>query len=70
MKQLYYILLLLQDLALRPTGAQAQTTDALSQKLTSIFANVDKSQVPTRYFYEAGVRFLPPLLGIRNGKQR
>lgn len=57
MKQLYYVFLLLLGLALRPTGAQAQTTDSLSQKLTSIFANVDKSQVPTRYLYEAGVRF-------------
>jgi len=65
MKQLYYVLLLLLGLALRPTGAQAQTTDSLSQKLTSIFANIDKSQVPTRYLYEAGVRFLP--LSYYNG---
>lgn len=45
---------------LRPTLTRAQTPDSLSQKLTSIFANVDKSQVPTGYLYEAGVRFLEP----------
>ena len=40
--------------------AHAQTPDSLSQKLTSIFAPLDKSQVPTGYLYEAGVRFLEP----------
>lgn len=51
--------------ALRPIGSQAQATDSLSFKLRSIFANLDKSQVPSGYLYEAGVRFLRP--GAYNG---
>ena len=57
MKHIFFFFFLL-SVWLRP--AQAQTTDSLSQKLTSIFANVDKSQVPTGYLYEAGVRFVEP----------
>lgn len=63
MKQLsLFSLLLLLAFGLRPLGAHAQAsgTDSLSQKLTSVFANVDKSQVPTGYLYEAGVRFIEP----------
>lgn len=40
--------------------ALAQTTDPVRQKLDAVFANVDKSQVPTGYLYEAAVRFLRP----------
>ena len=61
MKQLSFLLLLL-SLSLRSTSVQAQSSasDSLGQKLASIFANVDKSQVPTGYLYEAGVRYLEP----------
>ena len=45
---------------LRTLPAVAQTPDSLSQKLRSVFANLDKSQVPTGYLYESGVRFLRP----------
>lgn len=59
MKQLYVLLALCwASLLARP--AQAQAPDSLSQKLSSIFAHVDKSQVPTGYLYEAGVRLLEP----------
>ena len=58
MKYLLLFSLLLSGLC--PTLTRAQTPDSLSQKLTSIFANIDKRQVPTGYLYEAGVRFLEP----------
>lgn len=67
MKQFSFLLLLLLAGWLLPARVIAQPTgtDSLSQKLTSIFANVDKSQVPTGYLYEAGIRFLEP--GYYNG---
>lgn len=37
---------------------QAQSLDSAAQKLASLFANVDKSQVPTGYLSEADLRFL------------
>lgn len=57
MKQLVLLLALLTA-CLRPAATHAQAPDSLSQKLTSIFAHLDKSQVPTGRLYEAGVRFL------------
>ena len=58
MKHLYVCVLLVLSAWLRPAAALAQQPDSLSQKLALIFANVDKSQVPTGYLYEAGVRLL------------
>lgn len=58
MKQIYFLLLSLAGLWARPCQAQTQSIDSVAQKLTSVFANVDKSQVPTGYLYEAGMRFL------------
>ncbi len=60
MKHVSLLLLLALLSGLRPTLTRAQTPDSLGQKLSSIFANIDKSQVPTGYLYEAGVRFLEP----------
>lgn len=60
MKHISLCLLVLLAWGLRPTRTQAQTTDSLGQKLASIFANIDKSQVPTGRLYEAGVRFIEP----------
>jgi hypothetical protein len=58
MKNLYFLLLLLGGLYAHPCQAQTQSIDSVAQKLSSVFANVDKSQVPTQYLYEAGLRFL------------
>lgn len=57
MKNCYLFLLLLLGLT-APAHAQLSGSDSLQAKLTAIFANVDKSQVPTGYLYEAGVRLL------------
>lgn len=48
-----------------PARAQLSGSDSLQLKLTSIFAHVDKSQIPTGYLYEAGVRLLN--MGRYNG---
>ena len=70
MKHLSLFCLLLLAVWLRPLAARAQPNgpDSLSQKLTSIFAHIDKTQVPTGYLYEAGIRFLEPRYynGIRS----
>jgi hypothetical protein len=42
-----------------PARAQSPGADSLTQKLSAIFAHVDKSQVPTGYLEEAGVRLVP-----------
>lgn len=60
MKHFSLFLFLVLGAWLRPASARAQSPDSLSQKLASIFANLDKRQVPTGYLYEAGVRFLEP----------
>ncbi len=62
MKHFSLFLLVLLACGLLPLGSRAQAPDSLSQKLRSIFANIDKSQVPTGYLYEAGVRFLSPFV--------
>ena len=61
MKHLSFFLVLL-CLALRPGAASAQVVgpDSLSRQLARVFAPLDKSQVPTGYLYEAGIRFLEP----------
>lgn len=58
----FYLFLVLACGLLNPARAQEPLSgsDSLSRKLTAIFANVDKSQVPTGYLYEAGVRLLEP----------
>ena len=61
MKKLSYILLLLLAgglLCPAPARAQMSGSDSLQAKLSSIFAPLDKSQIPTGYLYEAGVRVL------------
>jgi hypothetical protein len=60
MKNLYRYLLLLLGLVTTPARAQLSGSDSLQAKLSSIFANIDKSQVPTGYLYEAVVRLLEP----------
>ncbi|GAB3636588.1 hypothetical protein GCM10027422_21780 [Hymenobacter arcticus] len=56
MKKLYALLLLA---LLRVYGLQAQQVDSLGLKLDAVFANVDKSQVPTRLLAEYGLPLLP-----------
>ncbi len=51
MKHFSLFLLVLLACGLLPLGSRAQAPDSLSQKLRSIFANIDKSQVPTGYLY-------------------
>lgn len=58
MKHFLHLWLLIFGLSVH--HSQAQSLDSAAQKLASIFANVDKSQVPTGYLYEAGLRFLEP----------
>ncbi len=69
MKHFFLFLIMACAVGLRPAAAQFRGLvpqavptgpDSLSQKLASVFANVDKSQVPTGYLYEAGVRFVEP----------
>lgn len=52
MKKLY---LLLASLLLRLPLLHAQQPDSLSLKLNAVFANIDKSQVPTRLLMEYGL---------------
>ena len=61
MKHLYGIVLSL----LLVTSTFAQTSDPLSAKLNSVFANIDASQVPTGFLKEYGLPLVP--LGIFNG---
>ncbi len=62
MKKLYFVLLLAACglLGARPARAQEPLSgsDSLRRKLTSIFANVDKSQVFTGYLAEATPRLI------------
>ncbi|WP_375416206.1 T9SS type A sorting domain-containing protein [uncultured Hymenobacter sp.] len=61
MKKLYFLLLVACGLlGARPAQAQEPLSgsDSLRRKLTSIFANIDKSQVPTGYLYEATPRLI------------
>ncbi len=60
MRKIYLLLLLAVLSGGFPARAQLSGSDSLQAKLTSIFANVDKSQVPSGYLYEAGVRLLEP----------
>lgn len=60
MHKLYFLLLLSWTLLART--AAAQTTDPVRQKLDAIFANLDKSQVPTGRLAEAAV----PLAALQN----
>ena len=47
-------------------SAQAQNgVDSLRTRIAQVYAPLDKSQVPTGYLYEAGVRLLEP--GYYNG---
>ncbi|RZK98099.1 MAG: hypothetical protein EOO62_26985, partial [Hymenobacter sp.] len=57
MNKLYFLFLLLSA----PLVSQAQLSgaDSLRQRLNTIFAHLDKSQVPTGYLEEYGVRLLP-----------
>jgi hypothetical protein len=56
MKHLSRLLLLL---LLLTHAAQAQTTDPVRQKLDLVFANLDKSQIPTGRLYEAALPLAP-----------
>jgi len=59
MKKYYLLATLCGLLGLLPAHAQSPGADSLRQKLDVIFANINKSQVPTGYLYEYGVRLLP-----------
>ncbi|WP_161787188.1 hypothetical protein [Hymenobacter sp. IS2118] len=53
MKKIYFLLLIACGLfGATPVQAQLSGSDSLRLKLTSIFANIDKSQVPTGYLSE------------------
>lgn len=56
----YLYLLLVSALLSAPLTSHAQLSgsDSLRQRLNAIFAPLDKSQVPTRYLQEYGVRLL------------
>ncbi|MGY3088136.1 hypothetical protein ACVWYF_001169 [Hymenobacter sp. UYAg731] len=59
MKKIYLLLLIACGLlGANPARAQLSGSDSLQLKLAAIFANVDKSQVPTGYLYEAGAHLL------------
>ncbi len=62
MKHAYFLALLALGLLAAPAAAQAQLSggDSLRQQLATLFAPLDKSQVPTGYLYEAGIRLLEP----------
>ncbi|MDO7887509.1 hypothetical protein [Hymenobacter cheonanensis] len=56
MKKLYLLLLLS---LLRLPALHAQQTDSLSLRLNAVFANVDKSQVPTRLLADFALPLVP-----------
>ncbi len=60
-----YRLFLLATLLL-PLSLRAQTSDPLRQKLDLVFANLDKTQVPTGYLAEYATPLLPlaPFNGV------
>lgn len=60
MRKIYLLFLMAALLGGFPARAQLSGSDSLQAKLTSVFANMDKSQVPSGYLYEAGVRLLEP----------
>ena len=51
-------LLALAALLAAPAHAQTSGGDSLRQQLSAVFAGLDKSQVPTGYLAEAGIRLL------------
>ncbi|MGI4870137.1 MAG: hypothetical protein ACRYFX_03045 [Janthinobacterium lividum] len=57
----FSLLLLLSALLAAPLASQAQLSgsDSLRQRLNFLFAPLNKSQVPTAYLEEYGVRLLP-----------
>jgi hypothetical protein len=59
MRHLYALLFLLSALLPSRSHAQLSGADSLRQRLNTIFAPLDKSQVPTAYLAEYGVRLLP-----------
>lgn len=60
MRHFYAFLFLLSALLVPGRGhAQFSGTDSLRQRLNFLFAPLDKSQVPTQYLEEYGVRLLP-----------
>jgi hypothetical protein len=66
MKKLYLLFLIACALlAAVPVRAQMNGSDSLQAKLTSIFSPLDKSQIPTGYLSEAGVRLFN--MGRYNG---
>lgn len=66
MKKLYLLFLIACALlAPVPVRAQMSGSDSLQAKLVSIFSPLDKSQIPTGYLAEAGVRLFN--MGRYNG---
>ncbi|RZK28859.1 MAG: hypothetical protein EOO63_10320 [Hymenobacter sp.] len=61
MNKPYFLLLLFAALFSAPLVSQAQLSgaDSLRLRLNAIFQPLDKSQVPTGYLEEYGVRLLP-----------
>jgi hypothetical protein len=65
MKHFYFLLALLWLASTGRSAAQTQPTDSARQYLRSVFAPLDKSQLPAPYLEEYGYRLLP--LRLFNG---
>ena len=65
MKHFYFLLALLWLASIGHSAAQTQPTDSARQYLSTMFAPLDKSQLPTPYLEDYGYRFMP--LRIFNG---
>lgn len=65
MKHFYFLLALLWLASTGRSAAQTQPTDSARQYLSTMFAPLDKSQLPTPYLEDYGYRFMP--LRIFNG---